>query len=148
MLPVCSSLRQQFAQNARAFGVVFSGKGMVVEHHGRNACLGQNLDSLVVVGVLAFVDQYKIGLERQDLFGVENVVVVPADAGNRFDFGKGLRECCVFAESSRLPTVLWKRHDLFEALGAAHHQEVEDVVAYDYALGGILNGDGSVFQIR
>ena len=127
--------------------VIGSGKRVVVEHHGRNAGFLKNFDAFVVVGVLALVDQQEIGLERNDLFRVENVVVVAADARDFLDLRKRLRQRSVFAKTRGLPAVLRQGDDFFQTLGSAHHQKVKDVVSHDDALRRLFERDRAILEI-
>ena len=73
--------------------------------------------------------------------------MIAADARQLFDLGKGFCEDRVLALAHSFPAVLRQGHDARKALGAAHHQKVEDVVAHNNALRVVFDLDGAVFDV-
>ena len=90
-----------------------------------------------VVGKLRAVDEHHVGLQGEDLFAVENAVVVAPDAGLVHERGEGVLQKRVFAAARLKPPVLGEAHDLVDPRGARNHQEVEDVVGNDEPLGAL-----------
>ena len=129
---------EQFSENPGARRMVFGLHRVIVEHHGLHARALENGEALGVLAVLRNVDENDVGPERKNALGVEDVVVVATDRRETEDRGEGLREELVFARARRLPAVLRERHDFLEGVAASRHEEVEDVVRDDDALGRLF----------
>ena len=78
-------------------------------------------------------------MEAENLLGIENVVVIPADTRQIFHLRKGFRKNLVLTVTSIFPAVFWSEQQLFFKAGrTAHHHKVRDVVSDDKGFGLIL----------
>ena len=138
---------EQFSENPGARRMVFGLHRVIVEHHGLHARALENGEALGVLAVLRNVDENDVGPERKNALGVEDVVVVATDRRETEDRGEGLREELVFARARRFPAVLRERHDFLEGVAASRHEEVEDVVRDDDALGRLFKAHFPAEQV-
>ena len=132
---------EKLAEDHRTLRVVLHLHGMVIKDYNLDAGLLKYVDFLVVVRKLRAPYQQNIRPKRQYFFRVEDVVVIPADTRDSFQFRKCFSIDDILAVPGFLPTVERHAYNLIQTPRSADHQKIGDVVCDDERLGEFIQLD-------
>ena len=121
---------------------------VVIQNDNPDSGLFERFNSLAVFRVLSPSDQKDIRMEAENLLGIENVVVIPADTRQIFHLRKGFRKNLVLTVTSIFPAVFGQSNNFFKAGRTAHHHKVRDVVSDDKGFGLILEMNFPALDVR